>query len=187
MVRPREKGRPPEGFTVVELLVVLGVFSLVMALVVPAVQSSRENSRRLDCASRLKQIMLATEAFASQHLHYPEYSSGGIDGQGVKHWNVCPFVEILPFIDQVDVFRRINRDRWIGSYDSYGSGQLYSGQNAEFVKLSIPLYQCPRIADIPAVVITARTSVPERIGTPLPRRQRLTALTRRTAMEPSSG
>lgn len=143
MNRRHDQPSPRGGFTIVELLVSLGIISLLMALLLPAVQSARESSRRIECMNRLKQIMLGTDAFASNRQHYPEYSSGGVDAQGRLHGNVCPLVEILPYIDQADVYHRMNRENWHGAYDAYGSGLLYSPQNEEFVKHTISLYQCP--------------------------------------------
>ena len=109
MLRRGEQRSRRDGFTVVELLVSLGVISLLMAILMPAVQSARESSRRIECANRLKQIMLGTEAFASNRQRYPEYSSGGMDRQGRLHGNVCPLVEILPYVDRADVYQRMDR------------------------------------------------------------------------------
>ena len=128
MLRRGEQRSRRDGFSVVELLVSLGVISLLMAILMPAVQSARESSRRIECGNRLKQIMLGTEAFASNRQRYPEYSSGGIDPQRRVHGNVCQRMELA---------------NWLAAYDAYGSGLLYSPQNAEFVTLTIPLYQCP--------------------------------------------
>jgi len=148
-IRLSEQGDNCGGMTIVELLVCIGIISILMALLLPAVQSSRETARRLDCTNRLKQIMLATESFEATYQHYPEYSSGGIDRSGRQHWNVCPFVEILPYLEQSTLFDQIDRNRWMGNYSAYGSGQMISGMNAEFAKITIPIYQCPSDQSVP--------------------------------------
>ena len=47
------------GFTLIELLVVISIISLLIAVLLPALAQARESSRKLDCATRMKQIGIA--------------------------------------------------------------------------------------------------------------------------------
>jgi prepilin-type N-terminal cleavage/methylation domain-containing protein len=59
------------GFTLLEVLVAIGVVAILFALLLPAVQASRETSRRTTCGNNLKQFGLAIINYESEHRLYP--------------------------------------------------------------------------------------------------------------------
>lgn len=59
------------GFTVVELLVAISILGLLVALILPAVQSSREASRAVDCRNKLHQIGIALNSHEASHKVFP--------------------------------------------------------------------------------------------------------------------
>lgn len=60
-----------KGFTLIELLVVMAVIGILMAMLLPAVQSVREAARRTDCANRMRQIVLATHQYQDAFKQLP--------------------------------------------------------------------------------------------------------------------
>jgi prepilin-type N-terminal cleavage/methylation domain-containing protein len=67
----RTSGPPRLGFTLVELLVVIAIIGVLIALLLPAVQSARETARRSHCQNNLKQIVTATLSYESAHRVLP--------------------------------------------------------------------------------------------------------------------
>jgi len=61
------RGSSTRGFTLVELLVVLGVIALIMALLLPSLKRAREASRRTACTSNLRQIAAAMTLYSNTY------------------------------------------------------------------------------------------------------------------------
>src|SRR5262245_53557197 len=59
------------AFTLVELLVVIAIIGIVVALLLPAIQSAREAARRIQCKDNLKNIGLACNNFESTLKVFP--------------------------------------------------------------------------------------------------------------------
>ncbi len=102
------------GFTLIELLVVISIIAVLMALILPAVQSAREAARRTQCLTQMRQIALGIHGFAarSKSGQLPAYGTWGDDiatsatsTQPAAMWSWV--VDILPFIDKRDLY-----DRW---------------------------------------------------------------------------
>jgi prepilin-type N-terminal cleavage/methylation domain-containing protein len=86
------------GFTLVELLVVIAIIGILVALLLPAVQSAREIARRTHCANNLKQVALALHQYhtALEVLPYGTMDELNMLYHGRDTW----FQQSWPYLDQ---------------------------------------------------------------------------------------
>ena len=102
--------RDAAAFTLVELLVTLGIISLLAAILIPAVQAARESVRRSSCLNNLKQLGLALQNYQSAHGIFPGHATGA---------RFSPFVALLPFMEMGNIYNAINVD--VSETDGRGS------------------------------------------------------------------
>jgi prepilin-type N-terminal cleavage/methylation domain-containing protein len=82
------------GFTLVELLVVIAIIGVLVALLLPAVQTAREAARRSQCTNNLRQIGLAL------HSHHDQFGVLPFARTGGRPQSISWAPLILPFIEQ---------------------------------------------------------------------------------------
>ncbi|MEX0793791.1 MAG: DUF1559 domain-containing protein [Pirellulaceae bacterium] len=94
----------PAGFTLVELLVVIAIIGVLVALLLPAVQSAREAARRSECQNKLKQLALGMH---NHHDTFRVLPAGATFRGGDVMPNTLGYawaIPLLPFIEQAPLY-----------------------------------------------------------------------------------
>jgi prepilin-type N-terminal cleavage/methylation domain-containing protein len=106
--------RERRGFTLVELLVVIAIIGVLVALLLPAVQSAREASRRMQCQGNMRQLGIAAHNY---HDVIGVFPSAGTSSNEFS-W----MVHILPFIEQKNLYDQFDFNK--GLFTSGGPNQV---------------------------------------------------------------
>ena len=119
------------GLTLIELLVVLAIIGVLVAVLLPAVQSAREAARRTQCLNNLKQFGLATQTYAEQHGRLPLSATVDLSVTATGNnasWGVPG--RLLPQMEQGNL------------YDTIDLTTAWDSQQA-ISNMRIPVFQCP--------------------------------------------
>lgn len=118
------------GFTLVELLVVIAIIGVLVALLLPALTSSREAAQRTSCQSNLKQIGLGILGFELARGYFPTSSTRNTSIR--RSWAL----DVLPYLEEKELYARYNlRLEW------------HEAPNALVVGQRIPIFECPSSPD----------------------------------------
>jgi type II secretory pathway pseudopilin PulG len=150
--------RARAAFTLVELLVAIGIVAALLALILPAIQKAREASHQMACANNLRQIGIAAHHYHSDRSALPAGYFGPslsndtnfpalyYDGQWAGHLPL-----LLPYLEQDDVFRQVKADfkvstvspdKWWWNGAATGPGRPNSG-NYRAAMHQLKILRCP--------------------------------------------
>lgn len=114
--------RRASGFTLIELLVVIAIIGVLIALLLPAIQTAREAARRSQCANNLKQLAIAANNYLDTNKLLPPSGFDTPDrGSGYPNFSMKAYM--LPYMEQQQIYDQINFNHhpiWSGTYEHQG-------------------------------------------------------------------
>jgi len=136
------------AFTLVELLVVIAIIGILVSLTLPAVNRARETARRIDCANRIKQLILASIQYEGKHKVFPmnygmpngtatTASSAPVTGDTTLRGHSW-ITQILPEIDQKPMYDQIKFGEQL-QYRNTGMNK----DNQKIAMIPLPNLICP--------------------------------------------
>lgn len=87
------------GFTLVELLVVIAIIGILIALLLPAVQMTREAARRSQCGNQLRQLAIASQTHATTVGTFPPGVQQWYFNSSVSYRGIPLFAYLLPYLE----------------------------------------------------------------------------------------
>jgi prepilin-type N-terminal cleavage/methylation domain-containing protein/prepilin-type processing-associated H-X9-DG protein len=144
-----------QGFTLIELIVVIAIIAVLIALLLPAVQAAREAARRAQCVNNLKQLGLASHSYVNLYGVLPVgiYPCPPNTCWG---WGVGPLVAVLPHIEEGTMFNAYNVSMGVfGSYPPSTVGPTTWWANTSVFNVQVGTFFCPSDAKEQRAAVTS--------------------------------
>ncbi len=134
-----------DGFTLVELLVVVAIIGVLVGLLIPSVQQAREAARRTSCLGNLRQMGVATQNYYSTFQRFPP----GCNLETGASWQAY----LLPSLEQLSVADTIDlKDSFVWS----------SGAGEDAVSTFYSIFRCAS-DPVPKFIRSHGNILPERV------------------------
>jgi prepilin-type N-terminal cleavage/methylation domain-containing protein/prepilin-type processing-associated H-X9-DG protein len=140
--RRLDPGPSRPAFSLIELLVTIGIIGVLAGLLIPAVQASRESARRSECGNNLRQLGLAALHHESARGYFP---SGTISKpeptDPAAPWSFyrwSALAQLTPYMENSVVYDALDL-----SVPLYGSDLHARPENSGVVRLTVPEFLCP--------------------------------------------
>lgn len=130
------------ALTLVELVVVVALIGILMALLLPAIQSARASARRISCQNNLRQIGVAMHNYEAANGHLPNGAQSkefrGAPGHPHTFYRWSALAHLTPYMEQRSLHQSIDFTQPL-----YGPDLHVTAANRAAVAQTIPVFLCP--------------------------------------------
>lgn len=153
----RTTRRAMQGFTLIELLVAAAILGVLIAMLLPAVQSSRESARAAACKNHLRQVALALLNHEATRREFPS----GADSAPYRTMGVSWIVPMLPFLEEGAIADAYDRRSL-----HCGELGLHAANRRVVAGRSLPVLRCPSspLPEMDAFGLQSLLAVPSYVG-----------------------
>jgi prepilin-type N-terminal cleavage/methylation domain-containing protein/prepilin-type processing-associated H-X9-DG protein len=155
-----KRRRGTAGFTTIELLVVVAIISLLLSILLPAVQNAREASRSTTCRNNLRQLALACHSFEATYRKFPpghlgrqisiSKATADDEYEQLDHPWTGHLGFLLPYIEQLPLYDSLDQDLW-NREPGHGPAWYLRQHVIPIVSgARIPIFRCPTDIESPS-------------------------------------
>lgn len=134
--------RRSAAFSLIELLVVIGIIGVLVALLIPAIQASRGAAIRTQCANNLRQLGVAAHNHESAHGYFPAGSvAKPYPGDPNAPWSLfrwSALAMLTPYLENTAIYNALDL-----SFPLYASSLSVHPKNADAIKIWVGEFLCP--------------------------------------------
>jgi prepilin-type N-terminal cleavage/methylation domain-containing protein/prepilin-type processing-associated H-X9-DG protein len=155
MARPSRR----DGFTLIEVLVVIAILGVLVGMLLPAVQKTREAAARIQCANNLRQTALALHSYHDARKKLPMGvmfpASTDRQAESVYVYNYWSWMaQLMPFVEQENLYKQADaharrnfgnpsRFSWWPWGDFWTTPQFATAQPNPALGVRLDVYSCP--------------------------------------------
>ncbi|QDV23164.1 DUF1559 domain-containing protein [Aureliella helgolandensis] len=151
--------RRHNGFTLLELVVVIAIIGILLALTLVAVQSARESARRMQCQSNQRQVLQAVHSFEASRGSLPSLYNGTSLKYPLQEWDLFHMhswrVELLPYLEQTKLRDSLD-------WSAFATDAI----NAPIAQSVVPVLVCPSGPDPRQNMGSGRSHASPPVGLP---------------------